>query len=880
MSTWPKLTDIDDNIFNNLTKGTKVGFQASQRTCWIRVFSGAVTGAGQGIILTSTNNAQVFKAAGELKATVYGNENSSGDMGVSWDGKVITSTGGPLRPSPLVTGLQIKEGKDQISRECNLKLKCFSLEQMEMLQTYFLEPGYSLCIEYGWNSTNGASKMIKTNGVDNIINQAADRNLNYDKLHELRTQSLGDYDSFLGFIVGGTVTSDNDTWDVDVKLRGAPGLPTFLQAQNKTLEINPTDKTIVTKPGEPRLYGVSETEVEGGGEIRRDRRFKQMFNQLPTTRQIDAVRDLIDTTQWWDFLNFDAAVNKSITTYASPGFFARVFQGESSEIKVGKATIEKEKLFSKNKYIRFGTAVDILNTNGQFQAYKIGTKNVNVTIDISNAKIGAFPNMFSTKASKLVIPGGMPDFSVYFLNDGEITQLPDGVLKTTNGEYPPVDNRIPGFGRFVESGDLKEKNGFNEKGGYWGYLKNLYINFDVFSEKMQQKNKNLREVLLDMLNEMSSAVNSFWNFQVVEQKKDDGNVIISVIDENWVGQKEGTGIKKFYHSGPNCIFLESSLDISLPSEMTNQIVSRRLSLANNPDEPIVGVGGFFSSNTDLFLQTVTDSTGKPRKKLTEDEKKALEEKEAAEQKEAEKKPSEKTQEEIDKNNGIWQERQREKNRINAEIAKIKATYENKTIIGDLLDDDAAAKDAPKVAEVKKLEAQIEALNKDQRAAIEANIKLRETKTEQSKTEKEDEEKNKETAISNNLAKIDVLPKPELVKLNPNDITGIEDTDKLKQLFVIYCLDDEPLFDRLKNDAFAKKHTDKATKSGTLSHPLPIKYNFKVLGTSGMRRGDTFNIEGIPKKYANKGLFQITQIEHNVEGMMWTTNITGDYRQIQ
>ena len=80
---------------------------------------------------------------------------------------------------------------------------------------------------------------------------------------------------------------------------------------------------------------------------------------------------------------------------------------------------------------------------------------------------------------------------------------------------------------------------------------------------------------------------------------------------------------------------------------------------------------------------------------------------------------------------------------------------------------------------------------------------------------------------------------------------------------------------MKNDAFtAKKGT------GTLSHPLPIKYNFKVMGTSGIRRGDTFNINGIPTKYAKHGLFQVTQIEQNLQGMMWTTNVTGEYRQQQ
>jgi hypothetical protein len=80
---------------------------------------------------------------------------------------------------------------------------------------------------------------------------------------------------------------------------------------------------------------------------------------------------------------------------------------------------------------------------------------------------------------------------------------------------------------------------------------------------------------------------------------------------------------------------------------------------------------------------------------------------------------------------------------------------------------------------------------------------------------------------------------------------------------------------MKNDAFTAKKAN-----GTLSHPLPIKYNFKVLGTSGIRRGDTFNINGIPAKYAKHGLFQVTEIEQSLEGMMWTTNVTGEYRQKQ
>jgi hypothetical protein len=902
---WPKLSNIDNAIYNNLITGSKAGMEANNRVAWVRVFSGAVANINtgkvatvkgkdgkdivdkdgkvqtkpiivplNGLILSSTNSADIFKAVGESKLTTYGDSLSSGDMGPSFDigqnktNKVVSAGfGSPLRPSPIITGLEIKEGKDQISRECTLNMTAFTLQQMEYMQTYFLEPGYTLCIEYGWNSINGTKQLINTKGgADAIITQAATRNLNYDVLHLLRVSSLGDYDSFLGFIVGGTVTSDGDKWNISVRLRGAPGLPTFLQTQNKTLQVNTANGEIVDTPAEPKPFGVSETEIEGDGEIRRDRRFKNMFNQLPAQRQTDAVKALMAGTDWGDYLNFDAAVNKSVTTYANPGFIAQLLGGADNEIKVGESTIEKEKLFSKNKYIRFELAVKILNANSQFTAYQIGNQKLSVEFDISKAKIGAFPNMFSTKPSKLVIPGWMPDFAVYFLNEGTVDQLKGGKLRSNGGEpYGLQRNVIPGLGiQFVEQVALTKEtdnDGLVENAGYWGYLKNLYINFDVFVEKLQQKNKNIREVFLDMLNEMSSAVNSFWNFQIVEGKKN-GKVMITVIDENWVG-KNAEPVKTFVHSGPASVFLDASIDISVPSEMTNQIISRRLSLANNPDEPIVGVGGFFNSTTDLFLRTVTGSDGKPRKTLTAEEKAAEDTKKEEELKEAAKTESEKIEKEISDKKTTLTTNKGTISNLEKEIKKIKSKYA-------LLNFNYSDADE---ALIKKYKTDIEGLEKIN-DGLEDEIDNKEDTLDETKDkEAEDAIKNKQSALSNNLAKIDVLPKPEIAALPPKAIGDITSIDILKQNFAIYCLNDEPFFDRMKNDAFAAKKG-----YGTLSHPLPIKYNFKIMGTSGIRRGDTFNIIGIPSKYRQHGLFQVTQIEQNLEGNMWTTQITGEYRQ--
>ena len=903
MSTFPQLSNIDPKIYTNLTSGTKAGMRASQRVCWIRVFSGAKSGASEGLIISSNMNYGTFKSSTTSNGGfVYGDSVSGGTIGNNWNGASLTTSGGPLRPSPGITGLQIKEGKDQISRECTLSLQCHSLEQMEQIQKYFLEPGYSLCIEYGWNSNEGLSQKMPNVGTAAILEAASSRNLNGDNLHKKRVDSLGDYDTFLGFIVGGNVSSDDDKWKISVKLRGAPGMPTFLQSQNKTLQIT-GNGTIEEKPGEPILYDIADTittVAADGDDARRSRRFKNMYNQLPTSRQIKVVRDILNKNrngiamvQWYDFINFDAAVNKAITTYSSPGWWARNFTSASTTVTVGKAKIEKEKLFSTNKYIRFEVAIDILNRNGEFSDYILAGRKLPITIDISNAKIGAFPNMFSTKASKLIIPGYMPDFSAYFLNSSEITQKAGGVFQSGDTTFGVVDNHIPTIGSFVQTADTSLGPAHTEKGGYWGYLKNLYINFEVFRSKMEQKNKNIREVLLDMLNEMSSAVNSFWNFQVVEQQDKDGNIIISVIDENWIGKKEG-GSVTFYHSGPYSIFLDANIDIALPSEMTNQIISRRLSLANNPDEPIVGVGGFFESGTDLFLKDYTDSNGNQRKTLTEEEKKAQDAADAEAAKaaaEADKVlPSQKTQEKIAGAEVEIAALKKAQAEVTAKYAKEQQTrqafVEGLQTVGNAVANvfrsaeqiaaaEAAekAKDAAEDArdkEVAALQAQIDAKKEEQKT-------LQTQKAEELKTEADADGEIAAKAIGANLEKIDVVPKVVLDSL-PEELGEITDTDILKTNFQIFCMDDEPLFDRLKNDAFANKNSGTTAKG--LSHPLPIKYTFKVLGTSGFRRGDTFNIIGIPTKYAKHGLFQITEIEHNVSGMAWTTSVTGQYRQIQ
>jgi hypothetical protein len=244
---WPILSNIENPIYTKMKSraNDKLVKDNSKLNCWIRVISGAKTATdGNGLIMQSNEPWVNFGNINNF-GNYYGGPTTGGDLGTNINGKLVGSgIGRKLIPRPTITGITVKEGKDNISRECTLSMKCFSLEQMEKMQTYFLEPGYSLYIEYGWNTSDSISVALKTAGKSqaDIVDGACSFGLRYDLLHKGRVASNGEFDCFFGFITGGSVTSDGEFFNIEVKLRGQPALPTFIQNQQKMHKLD--DKTV------------------------------------------------------------------------------------------------------------------------------------------------------------------------------------------------------------------------------------------------------------------------------------------------------------------------------------------------------------------------------------------------------------------------------------------------------------------------------------------------------------------------------------------------------------------------------------------------------------------------------------------------------------
>lgn len=1023
---WPELTNINPQIVNRIKQTDSI--ETSKLNCFVRIISGA----GNGLVMSSNPDWKLFSAAGMAEASFYGDSTRSGTIGMSWDGKPVYSVDTtildtPYKPSPIVTSINVKEGKDQISRHCDLKLTVFTLAQVETLQAYLMEPGYSLLIEYGWNTDSGVSGLIPLN-ASTIVSDTGKYNLDQDTLHLKRIQSKGEYDSFFGFIVGGSVSSNGDAFDMSIKLRGAPGLPTYLQSQHS---IEPIIDGKVSNKFAATPFGVSELNLEAADQ-RAERRFKKMYNELPKIRQTSFVKNMLFKTKdniWTslDFVNFDPVVDNQISNWRdgrkvdgteikkeeikqpttktsgqeqnaikndpqkewellnaiADGFmefpfpnspkwltkiqenptwtpqlidkafetrlsgdkpkynedftradFERINQNktlerlpnppqpeppvtaavgtsgtsgtpaagsgggqtvsnftiDATEIMLdGGLPLPKEKLFSKNRYVRFGKMVSILNENSGIESIELAGRNINVIIDITDVYIGAFKGIYSTKPEALIIPGLIPDFSKFFMEQN-LTDLNEDTT-------PLIDNSI-GTISFAQSTELTGRH--KEKAYYWGKLENLYLNFELLKKELSDANKTMRDVLQSLLNEMSAAVDSFWNFQIVEKKANvngKDTTVYTVIDENWVGENTSTPVQ-FVHSGEKSKFLQADLSIDIPGSMTSQIISKRLSLASNPSQANIEVSApqypsIFNGKPDRFMTGyvkpkgaevggagTSGTSGVSGTSGTSGVEPTAAERRLNSFSEATLTPEQKAQRQaiIDRekinaaNIKSLKEGQLKKDLDAAIAAQKKKIDENDPAGPNFIFQSDAQKKATIAAEneLKKVQAAYDKALADEDAEskkLEEDIKAY-----------EDQAKQQVVAnISSNLDKIDVVPDPEENLLTEDVFANfLNSMDVFKERFRVYCCTDTKYLNILKQNAMSRK----LSGGGRLSHPLPIKYSFTIIGKSGIRRGDTFNVLGIPRKYAACGLFQVTEVEQTIQDMKWITRVLGEYRQQQ
>ena len=909
MSAFPHFSNIASWVTKELDARRQDIIKVSNLNAWVRISSGV----GKGCIMLSNPNFKLFGGVGDKVApSIYGNDAMSGTIGVQWDGVTPVSTANEywgFRPKPNITTIEIEEGAGSLSRKATFTITAYTRAQLDELCKYYLEPGYTIFLEWGWNTTQGVSMYSPA-----LTGAIVGANQSFVEVNKKRAASEGHYDNYLGFISGGNVAMEGDKWTITVKCTGFTELPAYMTVTSNS------DTRENIKKTKPATFKPSEITAETNlGK----KRFMMAFNRLPSNKQSESIAGLIkygSIASVLNFVNVDEDVKENINDTTS-GFSILGISINDEEIKTEGQNVEVPsgtEIIGDEAFIRFGTLMDIMNMIGA-GSLDIGGVNVSMTINTKKTIISAFKNIYSTDKSKLLIPNAnAPQFSLAQAATSVNEQ--DTFAETANCSISDgaAVVQFP-YSKAIKSGTVDGVSiqytasgieGINKAAYMWGFLDDLYVNMDFAKGILETENFSIKDALYKLLNGLSSAAGGIWDFQIIEVTTTSGkSTELMVVDLNFMADN-GKGMTTFYISGVNSVFLDASFDMDMGGAKMSQIIGKRLGYDLNPNSPSVDgkqskavdqnntpqgqKKGLFTDMQDMVLKVIRPSEGKPPamspQQLAQDlavkQAKAAADKAAAEKVIADK--------------------------IAADAAIKKAADEKaaaaaasaKASTGAAAGaSGTTATPAPEVGFVEGVGNFFSAVGD---GIVQTGNKIAETgvavydtvvevggevittvgdTVEEFGTEFTEQFNNleivkqfkafmdKHEAIEKNfklyMGKIGIYPKVGVTK----DTQVSSPETELTSITMAAVYNDQLVFQALK----AGYNNVNAYDTNTVSALLPIKFSFTVHGVSGIKRGDKFKVIGIPRQYEQNGFFQVTSVKHTIDAMLWKTEVEGGLR---
>jgi hypothetical protein len=630
MSAFPHFSNIKGYIQKKLSQRKGSTYNVSKLNTWVRITSG--TGPN-GMVLVSNPNFNLFKAAGSNSTGIYGNSKLAGTIGTDWSGNPINSGEGQgYRPAPIVSSLEIDEGAGNLSRKASFSITAHSKEQMQTLSKYFMEPGYSIFIEWGWNTKDGVSGL-QTLSAENISNFQS-----FVKTDEVRETAKGEYDNYLGFMTGGGITLDGDKWTLNVNCTGYTELPSYLL----------TTETGEAKSGEAdekltsaESYGSLTVKTTGGGGLGdvAKQRWMRVFNELPDTRRTKRIKGLEnELSKLENFIGFDDEVSEDLnSTTDGASFLGFKLWKETKKVDGENVTFpEGTKIVSDKKFIKFSALMRIISEIG-VEGYYLNndeSKMIKFSINSSDTKCSAFKNIYSVDPDKLFIPNPeTPKFKLGSVSaDSKISDLITAEKPINNSVRKSRKDDSAGVVKFPIETPLSKSEKLAEtitkEGFRYGMLDDLYVNFEFAKSVLSTKNFFIKDALYQILNGMSSAVNGMWDFQITENessRKTDGNQTIvstelKIHEMNFSSNNIGTPPYTFSLIGTNSIFIDSSFDLDISGAKMNQIIGQKLGQALNGDTKELPKK-LFATEEDILGIKIKEKkpTGTPTGNTTKDE---------------------------------------------------------------------------------------------------------------------------------------------------------------------------------------------------------------------------------------------------------------------
>lgn len=555
----PNYSDSSDYAINKYTHPV---------AAWVRVCSNAVDSNKQGFVMNGTNLGGFKSKHGFLP------DGHGSTLGYTADGKVrhyIENERFKHRPSPGIMSVNTElNGGDGKFRITTIKWKCWSTDQLVYMTPYWLTNGVSVSVEFGWNNFNPMSSL-ELNDLKLMLKYFYDGT----DIQEKIALSNGNYDASMGIITKfNYILKDDGSYDCTTIVSNVGGYFSGVYSAGRTSQssesadtLNPQWKKYVESYMPDFLLNAAKRNHE----IKKETIFSQVF--YSREKNIDPSRG-----------------NKSNND----------FDRDSN---------------NENFWISFGLFIAILNN--KMSVMDNNTGNPIFSINIDDTIIGGHPNLKSSDGSVLLIPNSTcPDISIgstsmpnlprhgRSANSTKPVQPANIIVGQTNGsDAQEILNNLhknlnsKSSSRVdVISYDLNkiinwwasnpEELAFPSKintdrlkSGKNGYLKNLYINFNVIRDLKSQD--SFKSILVELLKRVSRAAGDLWDFEIVPINPDgSGNGILTIIDKNYNNLVDTKKFDLWNFDFNNNLSIIKSMDFSVGS--TDAVANQTLFGVGSP----------------------------------------------------------------------------------------------------------------------------------------------------------------------------------------------------------------------------------------------------------------------------------------------------------
>lgn len=309
-----------------------------------------------------------------------------------------------LQPPPGITSIEASIQKERI-RKVTINWQCYGPAQLEYMSAYFLTPGISVIVEFGWNNFDDSALLDLTN-TDELRNLFSDGSPLYDRI----LKSDGKYDVTFGNVANFTFSSKDGMLyecktDVYSKHRNHTGA--FLNSAPKVSRIKEGNGYVTItqsrlgKFAQNRLKKVTQC-LKGGG--------KNFFDKLDDSDTLNPELK----SKFYGGQNEDRIfIPRGVKDVNDP--FSR-YTPES---------IDWDKNTPSSVWVTVGFVVELMNlfvTQTNINLNTTDKKDHRLyELDIDDVVIGAHPNLISSDGDFLLIPNPQaPKYNLgfkYWLED-------------------------------------------------------------------------------------------------------------------------------------------------------------------------------------------------------------------------------------------------------------------------------------------------------------------------------------------------------------------------------------------------------------------------------------------------------------------------------